>query len=393
MRDMQQSSSNSQRGAVSLFVVIFTAILITTITIGFMRLMTRDLQQASNSDLSQSAYDSALAGVEDAKRVLLLREDCGDTDSDTCDDIRDAIASDSCNTTNVALHGVAVGDNSEVAVEQGGDDSQLNQAYTCVKITMDTDSYLGSLTPGSNPAVIPLRAVEDFSAIKVSWHQRKGGDTKVCLPGVDDCASEDLTDGTLPGVGEAEWPASQPALLRAQLINGGDSFRLSDLDTDGHSHSMFLYPSNSVGEVLSFTDNSRVAGATEAGEEDPYLVRCDIAVASGGYACEATISLGATVKSGSRTAFLSLIAFYNATDFEVQLLSSSGGNVVDFDGVQPEVDSTGRANDLFRRVVSRVEMSSTFNYPTSAIETAGDLCKIFTVTDDRDDYGSGGCTP
>jgi len=59
-----------QSGAVSLFAVIFGAMLLTIVTIGFMRLMIMDQRQSSNNDLSQSAYDAALAGVEDAKRVV-----------------------------------------------------------------------------------------------------------------------------------------------------------------------------------------------------------------------------------------------------------------------------------------------------------------------------------
>jgi hypothetical protein len=49
-----------------------------------------------------------------------------------------------------------------------------------------------------------------------------------------------------------------------------------------------------------------------------------------------------------------LTSIYNKASFQVEMLNS-GGAIIPFDGVQPKVDSTGRANDSFRRVESRIE--------------------------------------
>ncbi|MEK7621311.1 MAG: hypothetical protein AAB395_03060, partial [Patescibacteria group bacterium] len=63
-------SQNKQSGVASIFIVVFFTLLISIIVISFVTIVSQDQRQSINSDLSNSAYDSAQAGVEDAKRGL-----------------------------------------------------------------------------------------------------------------------------------------------------------------------------------------------------------------------------------------------------------------------------------------------------------------------------------
>ena len=139
-----------QRGAVSLFVVIFAALLMTVVTVGFVQLMLKDQQQATSSDLSQSAYDSAQAGVEDAKRLLVLDQSCKAglaAPSVNCTAIANALipvpgtSETTCDTLSKA--GLVGSTNDETIIQQstGDNAAKLDQAYTCVKIAVNTDNY------------------------------------------------------------------------------------------------------------------------------------------------------------------------------------------------------------------------------------------------------------
>jgi hypothetical protein len=79
------------------------------------------------------------------------------------------------------------------------------------------------------------------------------------------------------------------------------------------------------------------------------------------------------------------------TSFSVTLCGDTNNtdgicrNIINFVGVQARVDSTGRANDLFRRVESRIEMTDiNFPLPEFALQLSGegnnDIEKNFWVT-------------
>ena len=78
-----------------------------------------------------------------------------------------------------------------------------------------------------------------------------------------------------------------------------------------------------------------------------------------------------------------LTPIYRGADFKAELLDDNN-NLVFFDGVQPKVDSTGRANTQFRRVESRISLEDqNFPLPEFALQLEDDgqpLCKDFWVT-------------
>lgn len=374
MKTVYHQGNIKQKGAVSLFIVVFTALLMSIITIGFVQLMVRDQQQASYSDLSESAYDSATAGVEDAKRALLVQQDCLEKTTPFCDNVRSAVASGECNTLAAIFPG---GSSGEVPIMQAEGDRRLEQAYTCVKITENTRDYIGSIEPSANMTLVPLRSEAEFDTIIISWDRSENGGP-VNLPATDN----DGLPAVGSGAGTPPWPENRPALLRAQLINGGGhgTFNLSDFDTSSYSNTLFLYPAvTGAPSSLSFD----LDGRHGAFGNEPQGVTCDQNPSSGAYACKIELKTSSLIAGNNQTVFLGLAAFYNPTDYKVELRNSGNADPkarVDFDGVQPEVDSTGRANDLFRRVVSRVELNNTFTYPLAALETRNNICKNFTVT-------------
>lgn len=386
-----------ERGAVSIFIVIFTALLVTVVTTSFVQIMLRNQQQASNNDLSQSAYDSAMAGVEDAKRALVSLKKCQRlvAPGNACDNLRLALTNngDQCeilgDNANVNI-GVSF-NNGEVQV---GDPS-LNQAYTCVKVAVQTSSYEGALLDQDDTVVIPLLPVGDpnaVTAVRISWY------TKADLP--QGSAAASIPAGTdLPrfdrwGSGPTSSIRNVPPIMRSQLMQfaKGKDITLQDF-SGGAARSRFLYPNvNGTNVILSgsFEDDTRRATPNSV-----LAGGCKANFNYGGYACSVELALPAMTGADIREAYLQLAALYNqnTVHYKVELLNGVGAaNVVSFDNVQPEIDATGRASDLFRRVKARVTVSPSgtpLPFPEAPVTTK-DLCKEFFITNSPDDYNGDG---
>ena len=396
-----KSNKNFKKGGVSIFIVIVVGVLVSIMSASFLRLMFRDQEQASKLDLSQSAYDSAQAGVEDAKRFLrIFRSACGPSGTGDfegghydCNAMRDAIRSDSCYVLATAGIGNA---NSETIIQTtsgaGGasNDASLNQAYTCVKLRMNTADFLGRTNDGS-PSVINLRGTTAFNRVRIRWHSREN------MTNGNNIALDSLSNPSVrPRIDSRNWRnQNRPAILKAQFYGyiPGVERSSSIMDTpypddkNGASEMLF-YPVNSNSSSLLSPDapnmpRVRRNDSSSDATTDYTFTRCSdrMDANSNTYACQTTVNIGRSVDPRD-VLYLRLTPLMNDSNFKVELLN--GDNVVDFAGVQPKVDSTGRANTQLRRVENRIGFNDTsFPVPLFSAQTENEkepICKDFSVT-------------
>lgn len=356
---------HNERGVVSIFVVIFTSLLVTIVTVSFITIMLRNQQQASVADISQSAYDSALAGVEDAKRALASNA---------------ALSSEDCNTVKRALTGDT--SDSEAMIQQDITNG-FEQAYTCVKVDTEPTELLADLRHQSSEnssVMFPLTTVnnERFSTIEISW----------TLPA--DRANEEIQGklGSPLVRGSNEWGETTPAMIRAQLIqyDNGDELTAFDSTDDGaaeNTRTKFVYPADVSGAAIDTTPQIFQ-------NISPDGITCSSATSL----CSIRLQLNSDGDNYKERAFLRLTSLYNDARITVRVFAD-GPQPLAFEGVQAAVDSTGRAGDAFRRVNARVNLSTTRSplLPEAALELEGNLCKTFSVTGIAGEYRDGGCQP
>ena len=149
---------------------------------------------------------------------------------------------------------------------------------------------------------------------------------------------------------------------------------------------MLFYPTNSTSALSSNVSNMPTVRRNESSSQattDYTFTRCSdrMDANSNAYACETTVNIGRSVDPRD-VLYLRLTPLMNDSNFRVELLN--GNTVVDFAGVQPRVDSTGRANTQLRRVESRIGFNDTsFPVPLFSAQTESNeepICKDFSVT-------------
>lgn len=373
MRQMKK-----QQGMVSIIVLMFTIILLSIVSTSFIRLMVQGESRASDNNLSRAAYESATAGVEDGKRVISA---CQKGDRSACN----AISAGACTTVQDAGI-ISSADDTAVTIKSGSSSTYISgQAYTCVVINTKTSDITYDLQAGVSK-VIPLK-ISGGSATKVhlQWLKKTSTFTSISNP-----ASGYAID-SLPK--QSDWAQDAPALMRVQLIiPSSGSASLSSLDGSGVS-TRFLRPSVSATAGTSTIGSvSRSANSSSMVLNSVAAVQCSSnAFNNGQYACSADVTLPSVLNSGNSMAYVRLTSIYNNTN--VRLSFDTTSSSILFDGVQPKVDSTGRAGDIYRRVSSRVSVQNDeFNLPEYAVDITGSLCKNFSVTDTSGQQNSTSCT-
>lgn len=417
-----------KKGSASIYIVVISCILFGIIAVSFIQLIVNERKKSIENDLAQSAYDSALAGVEDAKLALSKYYQClndgyslstTDPDYDThnsdpdyhiCATIinyieisprNDASGNPNCDSVAKILarngtDGGGVANGGEVLIEETSSPSaDTIQAYTCVQIATVLNDYRSTLDSSVPTRIVPLYEITEggdtpeVTQIRLSWFSQANYDSYGT-----NFANIDGSSVVFPANGEEENTEMTPSVLSFSLFQTAHQFNLEDLDSSNGSDktdrgTIWLVPSsgtttntpasNSPLREALIRSSSHSVGAVNTPQTISCIDPAAVSVLDSEYLCTATIDLpkikdsrdditGRYDKGGGFFVAVNLPYESPETDFSLEMLDSSG-NVVPFDNVQVLVDSTGRANDIYSRVESRIEFRDIFfPIPTNAIE-------------------------
>ncbi|MGB3023982.1 MAG: hypothetical protein WBB39_04245 [Candidatus Saccharimonadales bacterium] len=360
---MNQTHSISQSGFVSIFSVIFFVIFISILTVGFLRIISQEQQQATDNSSTSSALAAARAGVEDGKRIILARRTGG---ASLVSAIDNGISTDGC-TSLFANATIA----SSLNINTDGRVSGLaagsaEQKYTCLKISLQTDSYEASATQGKS-SFIPLMGLSAFNTIEFYWYN---------IAKEGSIGSGTLGVGDNPTVGDLK-AKGLPTFMRLQLF-AAPTTNITDASIASYTKFFSTYKASSSLPIVttSMIDDNATDKTNAISSAGCY--------AGNEYACQVSLTAAVLPSSPTMQYFLRVTPIHDTTNYKVVLRDTSGA-IVKFDGVQPTIDSTGKSGSTYRRLLTRVKYTPDVTLPEfTALMTGGggngSICKAFTVT-------------
>lgn len=386
----------NKQGAASFYIIAFSTLVLLVVMASFTALVVAQITRSSNDDLSQSAYDSALAGVEDAKLAYYNYQTCvaqGKTASKpanektggfTCEEIiwlmdnaSENVTDENANCDVVAkVLGREVVKDLGVVIKESEVNNNMQQVYTCVRVQTSPLDYRATVSESNSLKVVNVGLkdvpAKEIKKIKVSWGNI-----------LDSSTANFITDSDISSFPK-EYSGSNlinPPVLGVALVQASDNFKASDFDvTVGDKTNkglVYLVPRNGSG-VNSLDKTAMLKSNDKTLKNDPHEINCSDSGESE-FACAVEIELPEPIggdRSDDNFMLAVSLMYGKATDFALEFFCEEGAvcgkeTIVSEEGeeiantnqastrnMQITIDSTGRANDLFRRVETRLEWTN-----------------------------------
>lgn len=328
-KNYQPKLKSNQDGLVSFIVVIVLMFVLTIIVISFSKLVNREQAQTLDRQLSTQAFYAAESGVNDAVAKLSLP------------------------TPPTGYNNDCTGAGSFMAKASLDGDLGDGISYSCLLVDNTPKELVYDNISTNSSTVIPLNASGQIDSIEISWKNESNDAAN--LSGCPNNFPTDLTANCEIGV------------LRVELLKWtGVSDRAGLIINQGV---VFASPKNAGPSTkdISFADISSNNIGTK--------IQVDCGTGTNSKICTLKIT-----DFNSIQGYLRLRSIYRDNSVTIRAFDS-GGTQLELTGAQVEVDATGKASGVVRRIkVTRsIKSNNSGNpLPEFALQTKKTQCKRFT---------------
>ncbi len=330
----------SQDGFAALVIALVLILVLSLITVGFAELMRQEERSALDKHLSNQAYYAAETGINDATKA-----------------INNGFIGPKSNCAPFNLPFTNPGEKDLSNATVGGDP---NIAYTCLLIdpaptTLEYDPITSSKSEAIKITGTDFNYETRTAPIEdlvISWDSGP-------VPGFVTAAGHPFeTSGNWPYAGVLRIGLTPliGSLDRQSLIN--------------NTYTAFLYPNNDASGTALPTIGPYANGT---GINSGVILDGNCNNSKSPRACSVTITNINVGGSNPTDILLDMRSVYANT--KVTIIAKDSAGQLREKNAQTLVDSTGKAQDVLRRVLVRVPSSNSYSHPAGGLETTGNVCK------------------
>jgi len=363
---MKKRTPTDERGFASLVIAIVLVLILSLMTVGFAELMRHEQRSALDKQLSSQAYYAAESGVNDAAKAIsdgYLGAKTGCLPGQGVD--------------NNPAYATGLADLSSNIVDYRDSPTSAyhtSSTYSCLLINpYPPNLYYNPITTEQSrtmefTAIDSSGTVSPVTSIKISWQ-----DAQKNTSFSGDCTSSNNFTSM------ASW--GHVGVLRAMIV----PISSSTLDRSSLTNAAFtgFFCPNNGGGGSPPPGNANYGSSLGAGNAGIIADgNCSSSSTQPQY-CNVTVT---NLPPNQATFFMNLRSIYAST--QVTITAYNGGTALRLKDAQTLVDSTGKAQDVLRRVQVRIPSTNGYDIPDGV---HGDVCKQLDLDPDNTTSNGAGC--
>ncbi|PIZ62055.1 hypothetical protein COY17_03100 [Candidatus Saccharibacteria bacterium CG_4_10_14_0_2_um_filter_52_9] len=364
MKASRSTVRTSEAGFSALVIAMVLVLVLSLMTVGFAQLMRREQRSALDKQLSKQAYYAAETGLNDASKAInagyaLAKDTCEPFSQDFID--RQTAAS-GWDATQKQAAGFLT--NNQIS-------DNTASSYTCLTIdpapksleygSIDTEQSKAVRILGVDAAAPTTQKL--IATLVISWNDSAGSAPFVTGAGTPfkpasqwSRTSGSVTEALAPVLRIGLTPLASGFVDRNSFISSTYSAFLYPKGSTTATSALANYPSSSYGQYKGINDSGGIVEGQCNSASKPR--HCNVKI------------------TGLNSTFylLNMRSIYGKAAVTITAYDSDG-NLLRIKDAQTVVDSTGKSQDVLRRVQARIPAQNGYDHPDFSLETTGNLCK------------------
>lgn len=335
-----------EQGLVSITITVILMLVISITVLSFAQIIRREQRQALDNQLSSQAFYAAESGINEVRKYIQTnflangiippaKTTCTNTGSYTS--LRSTL------------------------------DTEANAGYTCILVTGSPKTLKYDLSTTASSKVFPVdTGTTIIDKLNIEWTPSTRTNPLLNCVRADDSSLNTLPAATNPTLGLV-WPCTGYGIIRIDLVPATLLQRDAFMQ---RTFTAFLTPTTTGSATVTYNGKALNInnGTANQGTRPFALCTADH--------CAMSIT-GMQVAMGATKYFVRVSTIYRDTTFSIAAKDFFGNDLA-MTGAQVLLDSTGKAQDVLRRIQVRLPLVSDGLHSDYSLESTDSLCKQFT---------------